>query len=101
MANGFIDKARITVRAGNGGNGAVAFHREKYVAAGGPDGGDGGNGGNIILQVDDNMSTLMDGERGSPECHRRCPRTAPQLPRRSSTAFESGAAAHPACTWRS
>ena len=39
MANGFIDKARITVRAGNGGNGAVAFHREKYVAAGGPDGG--------------------------------------------------------------
>ena len=60
MANGFIDKARITVRAGNGGNGAVAFHREKYVAAGGPDGGDGGNGGNIILQVDDNMSTLMD-----------------------------------------
>ena len=60
MANGFIDKARITVRAGNGGNGAVAFHREKYVAAGGPDGGDGGNGGSIILQVDDNMSTLMD-----------------------------------------
>ncbi len=60
MANGFIDKARITVRAGNGGNGAVAFHREKYIAAGGPDGGDGGNGGSIILQVDDNMSTLMD-----------------------------------------
>ena len=42
MATTFIDKARITVRAGNGGNGAVAFHREKYVAAGGPDGGDGG-----------------------------------------------------------
>ncbi len=60
MANGFIDKARISVRAGNGGNGAVAFHREKYIAAGGPDGGDGGNGGSIILQVDDNMSTLMD-----------------------------------------
>ena len=60
MANGFIDKARITVRAGNGGNGAVAFHREKYVAAGGPDGGDGGKGGSIVLQVDDNMSTLMD-----------------------------------------
>ena len=56
----FIDKARITVKAGNGGNGAVAFHREKYVAAGGPDGGDGGDGGNIVLQVDDNMSTLMD-----------------------------------------
>ena len=60
MANGFIDKARITVRAGNGGNGAVAFHREKYIAAGGPDGGDGGNGGSIIVQVGDNMSTLMD-----------------------------------------
>ena len=60
MANGFIDKARITVQAGNGGNGAVAFHREKYVAAGGPDGGDGGDGGSIIVQVDDNMSTLMD-----------------------------------------
>ena len=60
MATSFIDKARITVRAGSGGNGAVAFHREKYVAAGGPDGGDGGKGGSIILQVDDNMSTLMD-----------------------------------------
>ena len=60
MANGFIDKARITVRAGNGGNGTVAFHREKYVAAGGPDGGDGGNGGSIVVLVDDNMSTLMD-----------------------------------------
>ncbi len=60
MATTFIDKARITVRAGNGGNGAVAFHREKYIAAGGPDGGDGGKGGSIILQVDDNMSTLMD-----------------------------------------
>ena len=60
MATTFIDKARITVRAGNGGNGAVAFHREKYVAAGGPDGGDGGKGGTIILQVDDHMSTLMD-----------------------------------------
>ena len=60
MATNFIDKARITVRAGNGGNGVVAFHREKYVANGGPDGGDGGHGGSIILQVDDNMSTLMD-----------------------------------------
>ena len=56
----FVDKVRITVIGGRGGDGAVAFHREKYVAAGGPDGGDGGNGGNIILQVDDNMSTLMD-----------------------------------------
>ena len=56
----FIDKARITVRAGNGGNGVVSFHREKYVANGGPDGGDGGRGGNIVLQVDTHMSTLMD-----------------------------------------
>ena len=60
MATNFIDKARITVRAGNGGNGCVSFHREKYIAAGGPDGGDGGTGGHIILQVDDNLSTLMD-----------------------------------------
>ena len=60
MANQFIDTARITVKAGNGGNGAVAFHREKYVAAGGPDGGDGGRGGNIVLRVDPHMSTLMD-----------------------------------------
>ena len=60
MATSFIDKARITVKAGSGGNGCVSFHREKYIAAGGPDGGDGGNGGHIILQVDDNLSTLMD-----------------------------------------
>ena len=60
MAVSFIDKARITVRAGDGGNGVVSFHREKYVAAGGPDGGDGGRGGSIVLVVDDNMSTLMD-----------------------------------------
>ena len=56
----FIDTAKITVRAGNGGNGAVSFHREKYVAAGGPDGGDGGRGGNIVVAIDDHMSTLMD-----------------------------------------
>ena len=60
MATTFIDKARITVRAGNGGNGAIAFHREKYVASGGPDGGDGGRGGDIIAVVDEHMSTLMD-----------------------------------------
>ncbi len=56
----FIDKARISIKAGDGGDGAVAFHREKFVAAGGPDGGDGGNGGNIVFKADDNMSTLLD-----------------------------------------
>ena len=56
----FVDKVTVTVRAGDGGNGAVAFHREKYVAAGGPDGGDGGRGGNIVIKADPSMSTLMD-----------------------------------------
>ena len=60
MAAPFVDTARITVRSGNGGNGVVSFHREKYVAAGGPDGGDGGRGGNVVVTVDDHMSTLMD-----------------------------------------
>ena len=60
MAAPFVDTAKITVRSGNGGNGVVSFHREKYVAAGGPDGGDGGRGGNVVVTVDDHMSTLMD-----------------------------------------
>ncbi len=55
----FIDKIKIYVKAGNGGNGAIAFHREKYVAAGGPSGGDGGNGGNIIFRVDSGSNTLL------------------------------------------
>ena len=56
----FIDKATIKIKAGDGGNGAVAFHREKYITAGGPDGGDGGKGGDIVFVVDDNLSTLAD-----------------------------------------
>lgn len=55
----FIDKIKIYLKAGNGGNGAIAFRREKYVAAGGPDGGDGGNGGNIIFRVDPGSNTLL------------------------------------------
>ena len=56
----FVDIAKIKIKAGSGGNGAVSFRREKYVAAGGPDGGDGGRGGNIVFQVDDNLATLAD-----------------------------------------
>ena len=56
----FVDKATIQIKAGNGGDGAVSFHREKYVAAGGPDGGDGGQGGNVVFVVDDGMSSLID-----------------------------------------
>lgn len=80
----FIDVAKINVKAGNGGNGCMSFHREKYVAAGGPDGGDGGKGGDIVFVVDSNLSTLSDfrykrkysaqnGENGKPnKCFGKC-----------------------------
>jgi len=55
-----IDKVKIYVKAGDGGNGCVSFHREKYVSHGGPDGGDGGNGGNVIFVIDEGSNTLLD-----------------------------------------
>ena len=56
--NMFIDEAEIYVRSGKGGDGFMHFHREKYVARGGPDGGDGGRGGDLILKVDKRLNTL-------------------------------------------
>lgn len=76
----FIDTAKIKVAAGKGGDGSVSFRREKYIAAGGPDGGDGGKGGDVVLVVDDHMSTLMDfrykrkyvAQDGSPGAGKKC-----------------------------
>lgn len=56
----FTDYAKITIKSGNGGNGAITFRREKYVAAGGPDGGDGGRGGSVYFTVDPDSNTLID-----------------------------------------
>ncbi len=56
----FVDKARIVIKSGNGGDGCTAFHREKYVARGGPSGGDGGRGGDLVFRADPHMSTLLD-----------------------------------------
>ena len=55
----FIDKIQIYIKAGDGGNGAISFRREKYVAQGGPDGGDGGHGGNIVFRIDEGSNTLL------------------------------------------
>ena len=84
----FVDQAKIYIKAGDGGDGAVSFHREKYVAAGGPDGGDGGKGGDIVFVVDDNISNLIDfrykrkyvGEKGQNGGGKNCSgRNAPDL----------------------
>ncbi len=56
----FVDRAKIVIKSGDGGDGAASFHREKYVARGGPDGGDGGRGGNVVFFADPNMNTLLD-----------------------------------------
>ena len=56
----FVDRAKIFIKSGKGGNGAVTFRREAYVAEGGPDGGDGGKGGDVIIMADRNLRTLMD-----------------------------------------
>ncbi len=76
----FVDIAKIKIKAGDGGAGAVSFHREKYVASGGPDGGDGGRGGNVVFKADTNLSTLVDfkykkryfAQNGQPGSSRKC-----------------------------
>ena len=56
----FYDHVKIHVKAGDGGNGAIAFHREKYISHGGPSGGDGGTGGDIIIEISKGMNTLLE-----------------------------------------
>ena len=76
----FVDIVKISIKAGDGGNGAVSFHREKYVNAGGPDGGNGGKGGDIVFMAKDSLSTLIDfrykkkytAQNGAPGGARRC-----------------------------
>ena len=84
----FVDTAKIRVKAGKGGNGAVSFHQEKFVNAGGPDGGDGGRGGNVVFVGDTNVSSLIDfkykknyaAEDGKPGFSKRCTgKSAPDL----------------------
>ena len=84
----FVDQASIYIKAGDGGDGCVSFHREKYIASGGPDGGDGGKGGDIVFKVDDNISNLIDfrykrkyiAEKGQNGSSRNCTgRNAPDL----------------------
>lgn len=84
----FVDQARIRIEAGRGGDGAVSFHREKFVAAGGPDGGDGGKGGDVVFVADDHDSSLIAfryqrkyiAENGQPGAAKRCTgKSAPDL----------------------
>ncbi len=84
----FVDQARIRIEAGNGGDGCVSFHREKYVAAGGPDGGDGGKGGDVLFVADDHFSSLLSfrykrkyvAENGQNGAAKRCTgKSAPDL----------------------
>lgn len=56
----FVDRAKIMIKAGKGGDGSMSFHREKYIASGGPDGGDGGHGGDVVFLADNHLSTLLD-----------------------------------------